>query len=133
MRRFMLPLSFGLALCLLAGGPLPSARAQGMPKPEKVHFTTVDQVELHGTYWASTKMRKAPTVLLLHKLGGKSHEDGWDRLAGKLQQEGCAVLSFDFRGHGDSTSVAADFWKYRFNAMGLKCFKPGALKQPESI
>jgi alpha-beta hydrolase superfamily lysophospholipase len=117
----MLPLSIGLALCLVAGGRLPSARAQGMPKTEKVKFKTVDQVELHGTYWPSTRGRKAPCVLLLHKLGGKSHEDGWDRLAGKLQEEGCAVLSFDFRGHGQSTSVDPDFWKHNlYNRMGLR-------------
>lgn len=132
MRRFTLPLSLGLALCLLAGGRLPPACAQ-MPKPDKVRFETVDQVELHGTFWPNPKGRKAPCVLLLHKYGGKSHDDGWDKLAVKLQEQGCAVLSFDFRGHGDSTNVGDSFWTFPFNQSGVKGYKRGAIQQPTTI
>ncbi len=136
MRQFTLPLSFGLSVCLLAAGELPGARAQGnKQKSERARFTTVDQVELNGTFWPGSKGRKSPCVILLHKLGGKgSHEEGWDLLAEELAKKGFAVLSFDFRGHGASTSIGDDFWKYRFNRDLVKTFKPGAsAKQPETI
>ena len=44
-----------------------------MKQSKRVHFETVDQVELSGTFWPSTKGRKAPCVILLHKLGKGSH------------------------------------------------------------
>ena len=115
MRRFTLPVLFGLSVCLLVAGGLPRASAQAdkdKQKSERVHFETVDQVELHGTFWPGGKGRKSPCVLLLHKLNGKgSHEEGWDLLADELAKKGFAVLSFDFRGHGDSNTIGTDFWK----------------------
>ena len=57
MRRFTLPLSLGLSVCLLAAGGLPRANAQ--TKSERVRFETVDQVELQGTFWPGSKGRKA--------------------------------------------------------------------------
>jgi len=80
----------------------------------KVKFTTLDQVELHGTFYPSTLGQKASSVILLHNLGGDSKQDGWDRLAQDLQKN-YAVLTFDFRGHGNSTSVDPAFWKYPQN------------------
>jgi pimeloyl-ACP methyl ester carboxylesterase len=136
MRRFTLPFSFALAVCLLAASGLPSARGQAdKQKSERVHFETTDQVELHGTFWPGNNRRKSPCVLLLHKLGGKgSHEEGWDLLGEELAKKGFAVLSFDFRGHGDSSNIGDDFWKYRYNQLLLKTFKtrPGA-KQPTQL
>ncbi|MBI1916185.1 MAG: hypothetical protein HYS12_15840 [Planctomycetes bacterium] len=73
---------------------------------------------------------------MLHKLAGKgsSHEEGWDLLADELAKKGFAVLSFDFRGHGDSNTIGAEFWKYRYNQQLLKTFKRtlGA-KQPDQL
>ncbi len=115
MHRFTLPLSAGLSLCLLAVGDLPRAQAQ-KATTEKVHFETVDEVELQGTFWPSKKGRKAPCAILLHKFAGKGHnEDGWDKLAAVLQQQGFAVLAFDFRGHGASTTVGPGFWRHATN------------------
>ena len=119
MRRFTVPFSFALSVCLLAAGGLPSARGQAdKQKSERVHFETVDQVELHGTFWPGNNRRKSPCVLLLHKLGGKgSHEEGWDLLAEELAKKGFAVLSFDFRGHNDSTTVDPEvFWTHPLNS-----------------
>jgi pimeloyl-ACP methyl ester carboxylesterase len=87
------------------------------PRPEAVRFTTVDQVELHGTFYPSPEGRKGPCVLLLHNVArgsnGNHHEGGLDNLALALQKKGCAVLGFDFRGHGKSTQIGADFWNAR--------------------
>jgi hypothetical protein len=52
------------------------------------------------------------TVLMLHDLGRDRSSPGWKRLAEALQAEGHTVLTFDFRGHGDSKKVSTEFWKY---------------------
>ena len=113
MRRFSVPLALGTTCCLLAGGTLPRAYSQA--PPEKVHFETVDQVDIEGTFYPGIKGRKSPTVMLLHKLGGSSRQDNWDGVAKALQKSGCAVLAFDFRGHGRSTNVGAMFWDAPYN------------------
>ena len=123
----------GLAAGLVLSASPPRAHGQEQAKFEKIKFETFDSVELQGSYWASTKGKKAPCAILLHKFGGKSHEDGWDDLAEGLQKLGFAVLSFDFRGHGDSTNVGDDFWKNPINQRFIRNYKPGSLKQPTSI
>jgi pimeloyl-ACP methyl ester carboxylesterase len=100
-------------------------------KFKRVPFSTVDGVELEGTYYPG---KKDVTVLLLHnfdmKSGGSSHADGWDHLAEKLQEAGFAVFSFDFRGFGNSKTVNRDkFWAAPHNKMYLR---PGT-KSPENI
>jgi alpha-beta hydrolase superfamily lysophospholipase len=119
-------------------GALRAADDDTKPEGKRVHFSTVDEVELTGTLY-----RAAPTagnkdkdavVLLLHDFrgpkGGGSHQDGWNHLAGELQKAGYSVLSFDFRGFGDSTSVSPKFWKYAHNSR-----LPGAgrAKNPSTI
>jgi pimeloyl-ACP methyl ester carboxylesterase len=101
---------------LAAIGP---AQAQG--KAQKVSFYSFDKCELVGTFYPSSgEGKRSPVAILLHKLGGNSQEEGWDTLAKALQAKGIAVLSFDFRGHGDSVAVAPDFWKLTTNARGMK-------------
>jgi hypothetical protein len=81
---------------------------------EAVTFDTVDGVKIKGTFWPGKNGRKAPTVLILHNFelnkGGDSHQDGWDSLGDALQKQGYAVLSFDFRGHGQSTAIRQDLF-----------------------
>src|SRR5437660_6786405 len=142
MRR-MLPLRLGLGLflglTLLTG--LTPADAQDKKDPakkpeeksgdfERVRFDTVDQVELHGTFYPSSKGKRSSCVLLLHALGKDSQHEGWDKLAKELQSKGYAVLSFDFRGHGKSDRVDAAFWTDTLNDMNrkLKSYTPGKLK-----
>ena len=84
-------------------------------EPERVKFDTYDQVEIHGTYFAGDLGTKSPCALVLHALGGSSREEGWDNLAKELQKKHFAVLLFDFRGHGESTSVGNSFWYDRGN------------------
>ncbi len=96
---------------------------------ERIKFFTFDKVEIHGTFYPSDKGPKAPCAILLHEIGGNSEKEGWSDLARKLQKEkGLAVLTFDFRGHGDSTNVDPDsFWLDQVNRT-LKSFRPGKLK-----
>ena len=115
-------LIFGISL---AAGPLP---ANAQDNTERVKFDTWDMVELRGTFYPSSKVNKAPAVILLHSMGGSSSQEGWPELAAKLQKEGYAVLSFDFRGHGESVNVGQQFWVPATN-QSLKSFRPGKLKE----
>ncbi|MCI0642901.1 MAG: hypothetical protein L0Y72_05985 [Gemmataceae bacterium] len=92
--------------------------AQG--KGEKVRFTSVDGVELHGLFYPAGK-RNSPTVIMLHPLNEDSRKATWVALAEKLNQAGFAVLTFDFRGHGHSIEIdPAEFFKYKANINGVK-------------
>jgi hypothetical protein len=131
--RFLLGLSLALVVPLCFGS---QGRAQGVGKTgdpsDQAKFESADGVKLRGTFYSSNKGAKAPCVLLVHdfdlKKGGDSHSDGWDHLAKELQKKGFAVLSFDFRGHGRSDSVTAEFWKYRHN-QSLRSYNPGRPKE----
>lgn len=92
--------------------------AQGKPQP--VHFQSVDKVEIKGTFYPASR-GKAPVVMLLHEFGKNRQQSGWNELALRLQKEGYAVLSFDFRGHNDSTGVEQEFWRLPINA---RTFRP---------
>jgi hypothetical protein len=84
-------------------------------RQEKVHFSTVDHLQLAGTLYHGWKRKQGMTVLMLHDLGSSRNSPGWKRLAESLQSEGHTVLTFDFRGHGDSKKVSSPFWKYQVN------------------
>lgn len=100
------------ALAIIMGwAPWASAQDKGEP----VSFPTVDGVTLNGNYYAG-RNGNAATVLMLHPVGDSSKKQGWVELAQKLQAEGFAVLTFDFRGHGSSKEVdPAVFWNTPFN------------------
>jgi hypothetical protein len=108
-----------LAAALLA---TPAAYAQN--PVDRVKFDTCDGVELHGSFYPGKNGPKSTCVLLLHNIASgdsknayNSQQDGWDRLAKALQDTGnFAVLSFDFRGHGNSTGIQPSFWKYAHNS-----------------
>ena len=126
--------ALGLALLIAL---VPSRCANGQGKGDAVHFDTADGVKIEGTYWASDKGKKAPVVILLHdfhpKTGGSSQDDGWNSLAAALNKDGFAVLQFDFRGFGKSTTVdPTKFWTLPHNKyVKVAGFNP--LKPPESI
>ena len=123
--RIRRPVGLLLGLALLAWPVAGPARAAD--KPTKVQFDTGDGVTLQGSWYASPKGKDEPTVLLLHKTGSDSHKDGWDGLASKLQDKGYSVLSFDFRGHGNSTAVDTKFWDARVFPWNSKGIKGGGL------
>ena len=115
--RLFLMAALGAAACVC------TARAGD---GDRVTFDTLDGVTLDGTFFKSDPQAPAKdknaTVLILHnfdkKNGGSSHQDGWDDLAKQLSSEGYSVLSFDFRGFGNSHSVSKEFWdpiKGRYN------------------
>jgi hypothetical protein len=127
------PLGLLLGVALLAW-PHPGA-ARAADKASKVTFDTIDGVTLQGSFYQGKK--DEPTVLLLHKLGGDSHKDGWDSLAEKLNDKGYSVLSFDFRGHGGSTAVDPAKFGGRAFLWNQKFIRGGAVdargKPKESI
>src|SRR5438552_1265886 len=114
----MLRSSLGrITSCLLAGLTLAlgAPASHAAPKPEKINFDTADKVQLVGTFYGSDKGKKAPCALMIHNIGNNRNQEGWKGLAEKLQERGVAVLMFDFRGHGDSTTVQQDFWRLKAN------------------
>jgi pimeloyl-ACP methyl ester carboxylesterase len=78
--------------------------------PQSVTLRTGDGAELVGRYWRGPAGRKSPAVLVLDDLGAAADPKRCDAVARTLVKDGCAVLCFDFRGHGASTAVTADFW-----------------------
>jgi pimeloyl-ACP methyl ester carboxylesterase len=88
-------------------------------QPDPVNITTVDGVSLHGSFYKSAKA-KAPTVIVLHRIGDSAvNKKAYIALAEALQPE-YSVMLFDFRGHGKSEDVAADFWKVPMNMKMIK-------------
>jgi hypothetical protein len=79
-------------------------------KPEQVKFDTADGVKIRGSFYASAR-KNAPVVMILHALEEKSTQKAYTELAETLQKKDLNVLTFDFRGHGNSKEVEpAEFW-----------------------
>jgi hypothetical protein len=94
-----------LAVCclLLTITPASAQRAKKKkepPKPEKIDLRTKDGVDLRAYYFGSTEGKAAIPVMLIHEWDGQIAPYGSLCLA--LQKAGCAVLAFDYRGHGGS-------------------------------
>jgi pimeloyl-ACP methyl ester carboxylesterase len=88
--------------------------------PKQVDIVTVDKVELKGKFYAAKG--KDACVLLLHAWGESSDNKEWINLARKLQEKGYAVLTFDFRGHGESTTVQPGTPNYKNPQLSVKGF-----------
>src|SRR5688500_10594130 len=100
MKHAALSLLSMLPLTLVgAGSPVSAQNEAG----ERVLFRSADDVDLIGRFYRSPK--KKPTMLLLHGVGNNRSSRVWRPLAERLHKEGYGVLSFDFRGHGQSTTV----------------------------
>jgi pimeloyl-ACP methyl ester carboxylesterase len=134
MKRSSLALAAGLlALAVTAPG-----FAQNPPKmvnKEEVGFKTIDGVMLKGTFYPSSKGANSPVVLFLHKLGGNRTQGDWESLAISLQAKGYAVMTFDFRGHGASTTLADPkaFWSGRHNQQYVAGYVQGATNPKKKI
>ncbi|HZT80344.1 MAG TPA: alpha/beta fold hydrolase [Gemmataceae bacterium] len=119
--------SVALAIGLLLSWA-PASYAQKAAKGKDVTFETADGVRLSGTFYASSSPKvnasEAPAVLLLHELEGNSNEAGWEELATELSKRGFAVLAFDFRGHGNSTTISDlnAFWSKVENRQSIPGF-----------
>lgn len=82
----------------------PRASPLPLPTPSEplnLTITASDQAQLAATFYPPITA-KAPSVLLLHMLGGCSCRKDWDPFARELQKRGFAALALDLRGHGDS-------------------------------
>ena len=104
---------------------------------DRVTFDTLDGVTLEGHFYKSdpkdSAKDKNATVLLLHnvgKSGGSSNQDGWDALAKTLSEDGYSVLSFDFRGFGNSHKVSMDFWNSIKGRHNRECMPQLANRNP---
>lgn len=64
---------------------------------------TQDGVQLRATFYPGPRAKQSVPVILLHSYKGDRKE--FNTLAPVLQQQGCAVLVPDLRGHGESTST----------------------------
>lgn len=95
--------------------------------PEPVNITTVDGVKLKGMFYPSSQ-KSAPTVIMLHPIGeGKGMKaPEWKSLALALQKANYSVMMFDFRGHGDSTTIDNEqaFWTNKMNFVNVKVKDP---------
>src|SRR5947209_9068233 len=121
------PLAVGAAV-LAATVTVPAQTQPTAPvapvNPQQVSMTTADGVRLDGTYYSQSLKpgRDAPCVIMVHKYGGDRSKTDWINLAALLQNSGFAVLTFDLRGHGNSTELAnADaFWRVALNRSGIR-------------
>lgn len=101
---------FGLALSWTLGNalvrPAASPVAQAAPPARDFTLETSDGLTIAATYWPG-RTANSPAVLLLHGNGASrgvvSPNAAW------LAREGYAVLTIDFRGHGQSTLVPRSF------------------------
>lgn len=115
-------LSFGRSAPVLLAGLAVTFAPQvssAQDEAKKVKFETYDQVEIHGTFYPGKNKDSAP-ILVVPNVGGTRNNDGLVELAKKLQGAGNAVLLFDYRGHGESTNVDANFWNLNVNLNGIK-------------
>jgi len=96
---------------------------------EVARIVTVDGVKLNAVFYPKSS-KSSSTVIMLHPIGQGNNIrlPGWKTLATELQKAGYSVLMFDFRGHGDSTTIEDDkaFFSYAPN----RSFK---LKEKETI
>jgi hypothetical protein len=93
--------------------------------PQRVPITTADGVELDGTYYSSQSGkpgRDTPCVIMVNKYGVDRTKTDWITLAAILQNSGFAVLTFDLRGHGNSTQLSNPdaFWRVAANRNGIR-------------
>ncbi|MCC9601972.1 alpha/beta hydrolase [Stieleria sp. JC731] len=97
---WMLTVCFSLGILMTASVQAQNKKPEPIPKPRKVDLPTKDGVELSGVYFGSNKGKEAIPVIIIHEWKGQKAPYG--SLCMMLQRAGCAVLAFDYRGHGGS-------------------------------
>lgn len=98
--------SFRLHVLVLSAliWPAPALRAQQPPAPRVVDIASSDGTNLKATYFSAAK--PGPGVLLLHQCNRQRKV--WNDLAEGLAASGLNVLTFDFRGFGESGGTPLD-------------------------
>src|SRR5271154_484769 len=90
-----------LLFALLSAG---ASAAQQVSSPRVVSLHAPDGTELKASYFASSK--SGPGVLLLHQCN--QQRKLWDVLGQRLASSGINVLTFDYRGYGESGGTPHD-------------------------
>ena len=125
-----------LIACLVVALPASPVLSQDK-KEEDVSLPTVDGLRLSGVWYPGAKGKSSDVVLMLHNRGESISKGDWSSLAQRLHQKGFAVLMFDFRGHGKSTTPRTidkpeeflNARKYPFNRYaGTRAVRPEQLK-----
>lgn len=84
---------------------------------KEVEFAAEDNVLLKGTYGVPENgQAKHPAIIFVHERGGDRKQ--WASFMGVFYQQGYAVLAYDVRGQGESTSnyrVPQDDLQYRLD------------------
>jgi dienelactone hydrolase len=89
---------------LVASAGAAAQQAQQPPAPKIVNLTASDGTVLKATYFATPK--PGPGVLLLHQCN--QQRKLWDSLGESLAASGISVLTFDYRGYGESGGTPHD-------------------------
>lgn len=103
----------GLSVCWLAGSILSQSTNQAVPAAiypgEDIRIASADGITLGATYWPGATAN-APGVLLLH--GNGASRASMAQTAVWLATKGYAILTIDFRGHGQSSPSNHSFGLY---------------------
>lgn len=95
-------------LCALAlASALLSPGAQATPLEQDVTITTVDNVDIRGTFYAAEK--PGPGALLIHMCRADSDRTNWSVVASQLAKAGIHALTIDLRGYGESAGSEPPF------------------------
>lgn len=86
--------------------PSPSHVAPAVAPARDLHLRATDGLDIAATYWPGAHAG-APAVLLLHGNGASRGAEA--STAAWLSRQGYAVLTIDFRGHGESASTRHSF------------------------
>ncbi|RPH96277.1 alpha/beta fold hydrolase [candidate division KSB1 bacterium] len=76
--------------------------AISVAEAEEIIFATKDSVSIAGSFYPAP-VSPAPAVVLVHML--RKNRSSWTDIALTLQKNGFSVLTFDLRGHGQSTQT----------------------------
>jgi dienelactone hydrolase len=97
--------------------------------PRSVTFRTDDGVTIAAT-WYEPSTRPAPAVILVHMLHRTRHD--WDALASRFASEGIGALTFDLRGHGESTGPALPEGQYSGYVADLAAARRYVMSRPDA-
>jgi protein-L-isoaspartate(D-aspartate) O-methyltransferase len=87
-------------------GQIPAPGEGGLSHVEPVRFTTADDVELGGWFFASADGAQRTTVIVFNgNAGNRSHRV---ELADALRRHGLQVLLMDYRGYGGNPGVPSE-------------------------
>jgi len=104
LREMAMPVLRIVSFLLFASLASLACAAQQAPSPRMVTLRTTDGTILQGTYFAAAT--PGPGVILLHQCN--QQRKLWDPLGEALASSGMNVLTFDFRGFGESGGTPFD-------------------------